>query len=152
MRPYRKFRTPLKWALTLAILLTAVHRDDSAAQDTVTSSEKPREGLRLYHLDNDRLAIQGYSPVSYFDKKKAEKGNAEFAVTHQGITYHFADAAQVEKFMADPDKYEPAHGGWCSLAMSGTKGNRVRANPKTFKIVDDKLLLFFPWEVSRQNR
>jgi len=143
MRPDQRNRRPFTYALLFAIVATAIHGTDSAAQDTATTPDKAREGIKLYRLDDDGLALQGYSPVSYFDKKTAEKGNPEFAVTHQGITYHLTDTAQVEKFNADPDKYEPAHGGWCSLAMCGKAGNRVSANPESFKIVDDKLLLFF---------
>ena len=146
MRPYLWSLPRGTWALALTILLTAIQGPYSAAQDKATSAERPREGLKLYCLDNDGLAIQGYSPVSYFDKRKAEKGNPEFAVTHRGVTYHFTDAKQVEEFKANPDKYEPAHGGWCALMMAGS-GNRVAANPESFKIVGGKLLLFFHGKV-----
>ena len=146
MRPYRRSVPTGTWAFALAISLAAIQAAQSAAQGKATSTERAWPGLKLYCLDKEGLAIQGYSPVSYFDNKKAEKGSPEFAVTHQGITYHFTDAEQVEKFKADPKKYEPAHGGWCSLMMAGS-GNRTEANPESFKIVGGKLLLFFHGEV-----
>jgi len=126
--------------LGLALLLMANFGADCVAQGT--SMRDPRQGRRLYCLGKDGLAIRGYSPVSYFDHEKAEKGSSEFAVEHRGITYHFTDAGQVERFNADPDKYEPAHGGWCSLMMSAS-GHRTEANPESFKIVDGRLLLFW---------
>jgi len=41
--------------------------------------------------------------------------------------------------------YRPAHGGWCSLMLSGS-GNLTPADPETFKIVDGQLLLFWSGE------
>lgn len=101
-----------------------------------------RPGKEYYCLDQDSLALLGYSPVSYFEKNRAELGKKEFAVTHEGITYHFTDANQVKLFKANPTRYEPAHGGWCSVMMGGS-GNRAMANPEAFKIVDGRLMVFY---------
>ena len=42
----------------------------------------------------------------------------------------------------NPQKYEPAYGGWCAYAM-GAKGQKVSVDPETFKIVDGRLNLFY---------
>ena len=42
----------------------------------------------------------------------------------------------------NPAKYEPQYGGWCAYAM-GAKGEKVSVDPKTYKIVDGKLYLFY---------
>ena len=146
MRAVRRSVPRVVWAGAVVAALVFIQGQAIAAQGKGKSTEKPRRGLKLYCLDKEGLALQGYSPVSYFDNKKAEKGSPEFAVTRQGITYHLTDVAQVEKFKANPGKYEPAHGGWCSLMMAGS-GNRVEANPESFKIVGGKLLLFFHGDV-----
>lgn len=132
----------------LPLVLTLVSVLPACASEVGTragAEPEARPGLRFYALDDDGLAIDGYSPVSYFQRGKAEKGSPEFAVTHKGVTYHLTDAEQVEMFNADPEAYEPAHGGWCSLMFSGS-GQRTRANPESFKIVDDQLLLFWAGE------
>ena len=98
--------------------------------------------LKLMRLDTSGVAIDGYSPVSYFERGRAEVGDPQYAVQHHGVTYHLTDAGQVAQFEADPDRYVPAHGGWCSLMLSGS-GRRTPANPESFKIVDGKLLLFW---------
>ncbi len=87
------------------------------------------------------VAIEGYDPVSYFDNKPLE-GKSEFKITHKGVTYLFANAANLTKFKATPDKYEPAYGGWCAYAM-GETGEKVKVDPETYKIVDGKLNLFY---------
>ncbi len=87
------------------------------------------------------IAIEGYDPVSYFDSKPAE-GKSEYKITHKGVTYLFANSSNLEKFKANPDKYEPAYGGWCAYAM-GETGEKVKIDPETYKIVNGKLNLFY---------
>ena len=90
----------------------------------------------------DKVAIQGYDPVAYFKQKKAVKGKKEFAVSHQGVTYYFANDADKAAFVKSPSGYEPQYGGWCAFAM-GDYGEKVEVDPETFKIVDGKLYLFY---------
>ena len=87
------------------------------------------------------LAIEGYDPVSYFDGKPTA-GKSDIKTTHKGVVYQFATQANLNKFKAAPDKYEPAYGGWCAFAM-GESGEKVKVDPETFKIVEGKLYLFY---------
>ena len=87
------------------------------------------------------VAIEGYDPVSYFDNKPVE-GKNEFKITHKGVTYLFATAANLAKLKATPEKYEPAYGGWCAYAM-GETGEKVKIDPETYKIINGKLNLFY---------
>lgn len=87
------------------------------------------------------LAIQGYDPVSYF-QGRAAKGSKDHAVNHQGTIYYFLSAANAETFKKNPAAYEPQYGGWCAYAM-GAKGEKVSIDPKTYKITDGKLYLFY---------
>jgi YHS domain-containing protein len=88
------------------------------------------------------LAIQGYDPVAYFEKKMAVKGKKEFSVNVEGATYYFSSAANKELFSKNYKNYEPQYGGWCAYAM-GSSGEKVEIDPATFKIVDGKLYLFY---------
>lgn len=93
-----------------------------------------------YNLEKN-LAIQGYDPVSYF-QGKPQKGSKAHALSYQGTLYYFATAANAETFKKNPAKYEPQYGGWCAYAM-GAKGEKVSIDPKTYKIIDGKLYLFY---------
>ena len=117
--------------LAIAILLVGL---SAGAQDAATR-------LKNFNLD-DKVAIQGYDPVSYFTERKAVKGKKDLAVSHQGVLYYFSSEANKEEFKKNPSKYEPQYGGWCAYAM-GAKGEKVSIDPKTFKIVDGKLFLFY---------
>ena len=87
------------------------------------------------------IAIDGYDPVSYFDNKPTE-GKEELEFNYKGITYLFVNVANLNKFKATPEKYEPAYGGWCAYAM-GESGEKVKIDPETYKILDGKLYLFY---------
>lgn len=90
----------------------------------------------------DGLAIRGYDPVAYFTLGKAVKGSTDNALYHQGITYYFSTTGNKEAFKKEPARYEPQYGGWCAYAM-GAKGEKVEVDPKTFKVLDGKLYLFY---------
>ncbi|WP_428656962.1 YHS domain-containing (seleno)protein [Runella sp.] len=93
-----------------------------------------------FNLENG-IALSGYDPVSYFQKKPT-KGSKAYTVTHEGITYQFSSAANAETFKKTPAAYEPQYGGWCAYAM-GANGEKVEINPDTYKIVNGKLYLFY---------
>jgi YHS domain-containing protein len=100
------------------------------------------DAVRLKHYNvKQNLALEGYDPVSYFDGKPKE-GDEEIRITHKGLIYQFATQANLNKFKANPDKYEPAYGGWCAYAM-GESGEKVKVDPETFKILEGKLYLFY---------
>lgn len=87
------------------------------------------------------IALEGYDPVSYFDNKPTE-GKDELESAYKGITYLFTSIFNLNKFKANPQKYEPAYGGWCAYAM-GETGEKVKVDPETYKILDGKLYLFY---------
>lgn len=95
-----------------------------------------------YNLDKNGLALEGYDPVSYFTEKKPQKGNEKWSYTYQNIKYHFSSAQNRDAFIKNPNKYEPAYGGWCAWAIA-QNGEKVNVNPLVYKISDGRLLLFY---------
>lgn len=95
------------------------------------------------HLNTESgLAIDGYDPVAYFVSGKALEGKKELSANIGGVTYRFVSASNRDLFQKDPQKYEPQYGGWCAYAMGAT-GEKVEIDPETFKIIDNKLYLFY---------
>ncbi|MDH3768438.1 MAG: hypothetical protein OES99_08290, partial [Gammaproteobacteria bacterium] len=134
------------------VLLSAILMRDDLAMRNLTlvlisvalgsCAGEATDFARLSRVGPQGIAIDGYSPVSYFSEGRAEQGSSDYAVSHDGVTYWLTDAEQVLAFNADPRRYQPAHGGWCSLMLTGS-GQLTPANPESFKIVDDRLLLFW---------
>lgn len=120
-----------------APLTTEATEDVGTATETRTAASRAYLGAR--NLPAHGVALQGYSPVSYFDGE-AERGSALFAVEHAGVTYHLTDAAQVRRFQRTPDRYVPAFGGWCAFGMAIE--DKFPIDPTCFEIVGDRVYLF----------
>ena len=80
--------------------------------------------------------------MAYFLQNKALKGKKELNHTYQGVVYYFSSKNNLEAFQKNPTAYEPQYGGWCAYAM-GANGEKVDVDPETFKIIDQKLYLFY---------
>jgi len=102
-----------------------------------------QEMMSTKHLnvDDDEIAIKGYDPVSYFISEEPKEGKENLTYEYEGSTYQFVSQENLDTFKADPAKYAPAYGGWCAYAVGN--GYTADANPKTYKILDGKLLLFY---------
>ncbi|MBT3585522.1 MAG: hypothetical protein HN509_11495 [Halobacteriovoraceae bacterium] len=93
--------------------------------------------------EENGLAIKGYDPVSYFDlaskTDSPKKGKAEFSYKYKTATYQFSSKENMEKFKANPSRFEPQHGGFCSYAMSA--GAFADGDPLVWSITGGKLFL-----------
>lgn len=87
------------------------------------------------------IALEGYDPVSYFEGKPTE-GQSSLKASYRGILYLFSTKEHLERFKTNPAMFEPAYGGWCAFAM-GENGDKVKIDPETYKIVENKLYLFY---------
>ncbi len=93
----------------------------------------------LINLETDGLALKGFDPVAYFSENKPVKGKPEFKSVRHGATYYFASADNKARFDKEPEKYEPAFGGFCAYGVSRNK--LVEIDPEAFQIMDGRLLL-----------
>ena len=94
------------------------------------------------NLSKNRLAIEGYDPVAYFKSGKPVQGSKSIQTDRNGAIYYFSSEANKATFLASPTVYTPQYGGWCAYAM-GETSEKVEIDPKTFKIIDTKLYLFY---------
>jgi len=121
--------------LIISIIFLSAFITHSTAQDAASLRKKN------FNLEKD-IAIQGYDPVAYFKQDKALKGEDQFSTSYQGVIYNFSSADNKEAFLKNPSAYEPQYGGWCAYAM-GKNGEKVEINPETFKIINNRLYLFY---------
>lgn len=106
-----------------------------------TFAQNASKRVNNLNLEN-KIALQGYDPVTYFTQKKAVKGKSNLTTTYEGVVYQFSSQANKDLFLKNPAGYEPQYGGWCAFAM-GDYGEKVEVDPETFKIVNGKLYLFY---------
>lgn len=95
---------------------------------------------QAYNTDDSKVAMEGYSPVSYLDLGLAQKGSKKYSSEHNGIKYFFTSPAQKNTFDKNPEKYLPQYGGWCATGIA--LGAKFRVNPTNFLLKDGKYYLF----------
>lgn len=86
-----------------------------------------------------QLALRGFDPVSYFTEGAPRKGEARFAVVHEGAAYYFSSEANAASFKTNPERYLPSFGGFCAYGVS--VGKKFDGDPQIFKMVDGRLHL-----------
>jgi len=97
--------------------------------------------LKHFNLNKKNVAISGYDPVSYF-YSNPKKVKSSIQTKYEGVIYYFENERTKDKFIESPNKYMPQYGGWCAYALAN-KGELMNINPKTYKITDGKLYLFY---------
>lgn len=100
------------------------------------------------NLDANGVAVKGYDAVAYFSENRPVKGTAEFSTKLDGATYLFASAANRDKFIANPTKYQPQYGGYCAYGVA--QGYKPDIDPNAFSVVDGKLFLNFSPVVTKR--
>tara|TARA_A100000171_G_scaffold52838_1_gene73528 strand:- start:9677 stop:10141 length:465 start_codon:yes stop_codon:yes gene_type:complete len=102
------------------------------------------------NIDDSKIALQGYSPVSYLDLGIAQIGVKEHKSTYDGLAYYFTSADQKKTFEANPRKYLPQYGGYCAFGVS--VGAKFRVDPNKFVVKDGKYYLYlYDLEVDAQQ-
>ena len=94
-------------------------------------------GFRPVSVDKANVALSGYDTVAYFTDGKAVKGSAQAVVEWNGAKWRFSSSTNMRLFEANPEKYMPSFGGYCSFAISN--GKAVRCDPEAFLIRDGRL-------------
>ncbi|MFC0264377.1 YHS domain-containing (seleno)protein [Fontibacter flavus] len=96
------------------------------------------------HIYSSRgYALSGYDAVAYFTQNKAVIGDKDkYSHKFEGVYYAFSSLENYNLFKANPKKYQPQYGGYCSYAMA-TKGSKVSADPEAFEVRDGKLHVFY---------
>ena len=91
--------------------------------------------------DGMGAALQGYDVLSYLEDGSAERGSEKFTAEYGGVTWRFTTAEHRDRFRANPQAYQPEYGGFCAYSVG--RGYPATADPKSFKVQDGKLYLFF---------
>ncbi|MCI5073302.1 YHS domain protein [bacterium] len=109
----------------LSLLFNAIHANASVA-----------------YYQSKGIFIDGYDPVAYIKQNKAIKGQKKFQHHHEGTVIYFSSKANQQAFLSNPDVFLPQYKGWCAYAMADS-GDLVEIDPKSFKVINGKIYLFY---------
>ena len=116
---------------THAVLFLSVSslQDTDVAEGFSPMSRKPQTNI----------AIEGYDPVGYFAGQKSMKGSPDFTVQYHGAVFYFASAENRDRFAANPSRFAPAYGGYCTATIA--KGVLTTDDPVNWTLHGNRLYL-----------
>ena len=126
--------------LALASQANAQSKSKSASSGSAKKEQMSRAFANGNNVPSSGVAMEGYCPVCYIAANKAAKGSSQFSHDYKGVTYWFVSADVRDTFIANPDKYVPAYGGWCATGVA--LGQRFPVDPTNFKVVNGRIMLF----------
>ena len=85
------------------------------------------------------VAIKGYDTVAYHLEQQPVKGSSEFTAPWNGATWRFKNAANRDRFIANPERWAPRYGGYCAWAVSNNY--TAGTDPEAWSIVNNRLYL-----------
>lgn len=132
MSPSR--RTLLAWSAALLVL--GVPRQGRAA-------DKPAVFTGLV----EGVGAGGYDVVSYH-QGQPRPGDPGISAPWNGATWRFATEANRQAFLADPERYAPAFGGYCAWAVA--EGYTAKGDPQVWHIENGRLFLNYNRAIGRR--
>ena len=94
------------------------------------------------------LGAKGYDVVSYFTDGKPAQGSDRYTSTYGGVTWQFASAEHRDMFAANPTKYAPQYGAFCSWGAAN--GKLFDIDPVNgWTMVNGKLYLNFNADINK---
>lgn len=106
---------------------------------TGCASTQPSKTEYRVYVDDNNVILQGYDAVAFFTEGRAVPGASTHNSEYHGAVYHFANATNKERFDADPERYKPQFGGYCSMAMA--MGKFEPGDATMWSIVDGRLVV-----------
>ncbi len=113
------------------------------AAPSLAAAESP--AVNLGHFN--KLAMNGYDVISYWQGGDPTEGNPEISAEYNGATWIFVSKENRDRFLADPAAYAPQYGGYCAYAAS--RGYVADVDPYAWRIYGDKLYLNYSPRVRR---
>jgi YHS domain-containing protein len=129
---------------TLRIIRSLAIAGLLACAASVQAIDSPNDGpWRTSTVDGrPDVMLEGHDAVAYFSRGEAVKGDPAFALTHQGVTWYFADAANRTEFERAPSRYMPQFGGFCSNGINYAVPWGGGGGPNSWRIYRGKLYVF----------
>ena len=87
-----------------------------------------------------RVLLGGHDVVAYFTQGRHALGAPQFTSVHEGVTLRFASAEHKALFDADPQRYLPRFGGYCTNGIA--YGIPWGGDADSWAILDGKLYIF----------
>ena len=129
-----------RWHRLALVLLAAVALAGCSAMNAQNPSSAWTPVNAVADGDDERVLLAGHDVVAYFTQGRHALGSPQFESIHQGVTLRFASAEHKALFDADPQRYLPQFGGYCTNGI--VYGIPWGGDADSWTIIDGKLYVF----------
>ncbi|MEM7155665.1 MAG: YHS domain-containing (seleno)protein [Myxococcota bacterium] len=119
--------------------------EKKAGADETKVAAKADAPTHDINLDEQGRGLRGFDPLAYHTDGQALLGRAEHTFEWKGAKWQFSSEENMKKFSAEPERYSPANGGWCTFGV--VLGKKFDGDPSVWLIDDDSLYVFLNEEV-----
>ncbi|HEV7263916.1 MAG TPA: YHS domain-containing (seleno)protein [Falsiroseomonas sp.] len=95
------------------------------------------------------LALGGHDTVAYFTEGRPVEGSRRFETRWKGTAWRFASQANLDAFLAAPERHAPRYGGYCAWAV-GAKNSLAPGDARWWSIVEGRLYVNYDEAVQRE--
>ena len=107
-------------------------------------TQSPGQGLSPVNAvsegEDKHLMLFGHDVVSYFTEGTHRPGNPAIKSVYKAVTFRFSKSEHKALFDANPEKYIPQFGGYCTNGI--VYGIPWGGDADTWRIIDGKLYIF----------
>jgi YHS domain-containing protein len=107
-------------------------------------TQSPGKGLSPVNAvsegEDKHLMLFGHDVVSYFTEGTHRAGNPAIKSVYKDVTFRFSKPEHKALFDANPEKYLPQYGGYCTNGI--VYGIPWGGNADTWRMIDGKLYIF----------
>ena len=107
-------------------------------------TQSPGKGLSPVNAvsegEDKHLMLFGHDVVSYFTEGTHRPGNPAIKSVYKAVTFRFSKPEHKAMFDANPEKYLPQFGGYCTNGI--VYGIPWGGDADTWRIIDGKLYIF----------
>ena len=121
-----------------SIYLTCALIGAPLAMTAVTVQPAYAQKDEVYTSVRNNFGAGSFDVVS-FHQGLPVKGDIKITADWNGAQWRFANEANRDLFLSDPEKYAPAYGGYCAFGTA--MGFKFDGDPTYWKIVDNQLYL-----------
>lgn len=117
-------------ALTVAVPAMAV--EENNVSNGLTAANAP-------------LGLHGVDPVAFITLGNRIEGDAKFTAVHEDVAYYFTSQENLDAFKANPGRFTPQNGGYCTFGVS--VGKKFDGDPRYAAVANGKLYVFLNEEI-----
>lgn len=122
--------------------------EEAISKGSPTLEVQGVSSLAALNLDSFGRVLRGYDPVAYFEENRAIPGKAEFSFFWKGGDWHFNSPENRARFAANPEKYAPENGGYCTFGVVLSK--KFDIDPTVWLLHREKLYVFLSEDVKEK--